>query len=313
MLELRMTRTGSWLDIRSARAMSKKLGEKLWSRCKGHRGLFVTLTYRRDEYRDALDLYRVQSEQQHVPLFLRKIARHLGRNLKGKWFCKMEFQEGGWVHWHLIILDVHKIPHDIATELWGHGHVWLRRLNKKNVQYVTKYAVKSGEVPAWLYAERPRSVKIIRVSPGFWGEPVRPPKKKEPREEEDPYDFWGPSEQRIGGMYVPIGTKIDNNADKFVVRDEQGRYASGQCDLGSLLVSLLEQGAGVVGTRSGWLVLDASWKQLERAERKAEASRASARGASPLHLIRGSNRDAKHRQWTWLDEWIRQDCEMCIA
>jgi len=307
MLELRVTGTGSWLDVRSARSMSKKLGCKLWDRCQGHRGLFVTLTYRRDEYENAIDLYRKQSEEQHVALFLRKISRYLDRDLKGKWFCKLEFQKGGWVHWHLIILDVVKIPHDIATELWGHGHVWLRRLNKGNVKYVTKYTVKGGEVPAWLYAERPKSVKIIRVSPGFWGAPVRPKKNASEEVEDDPYDKWGPSEQRIEGMYVPIGAKIDNGGDRFVCRDEDGKYARGQCDLGSLLVSLLEQGAGIVGSRSGWLVLDASWSQLERAMLKAEGMRAHARTPPPLHLRGTSNPDAERSRWTWLDDWCMQE------
>lgn len=323
MLELRVTGTESWLDERSARRISKRLGAKLWERCQGHRGLFVTLTYRRDEYRDALDLYRRQSEEQHVPLFLRKVSRYLGRSLKGRWFCKLEFQTGGWVHWHLIILDVNKIPHDVATTLWGHGHVWLRRLNKKNVKYVTKYTVKGGDVPAWLYAERPRSVKIVRTSPGFWGELGR--KKKadddEPAEP-DPYDEYGPREQVIEGVYVPIGHRIDTGGDRFVVRDDRGKYARGDVDLGTLLACLMDEGGYVVGTRSGWLAIDASWAQLDRAvhqaraihrpegdarpDRREEGRRRPRSGRGRLHSIETGNPDATKRRFTWLDHWCMQ-------
>lgn len=170
MIEIRQVATDSWLDPRSAKRLSCALADRLWKRCQGHRGLFVTLTYDRSRYDSALQLYRQQSEAQHVALFIRKISRLLDFDLRGKWFCKLEFQKGGWVHWHLIILDIAKIPHQACTELWGRGHVWLRRLSRRSVRYCTKYVCKGAEVPAWLYLERPRSVKIIRVSSGFWGD-----------------------------------------------------------------------------------------------------------------------------------------------
>lgn len=304
MIELKVTGTESWFDPNSARKLSASLGRRLWDRCEGHRGLFVTLTYRRDEWEDAKQLYRAQSEEQHVPLFLRKVARHLGDSLKGRWFCKLEFQRGGWVHWHIIILDVNRIDHAVLSDLWGFGHVWVRRLNARNVKYCTKYTVKAGDVPAWLYLEKPRAVKIIRVSHGFWeeGEPDSGPVPP------DPYDEYGPVPQRIDGVYVPIGEKLERAKGRWVARDEHGHYVRGQCDLSQLLVSLMERGCGVVGNRAGWIVVDATLEDLARAgtaaERLAQASR-----SRPLHLIRSGNPDADEveasRMPLWLDDLFR--------
>lgn len=301
MIEIRPTGTESWLNARFARRLSAKLGRRLWERCQGRRGLFVTLTYRRDEYASPLDLYRKQSEHRHVREFLRRVARHLGRDLSGKWFCKLEFQRGGWVHWHLIILDVEKIPHAAAMELWGHGHVWLRRLNKKNVKYCTKYTCKADQLPAWLMAERPRSIKIVRVSPRFWGEVEHSEQGGEDDEAVD--ESLGVS--TVIDAYVPLGHRLDNDGGKFVARDiDSGQYRRGSSDLGMLLLSLFELGCAVVENRSGWLVVDATMEQLDRAEKRAAAA-GEARSAALLHLRRTGN---PHTWWLppWLHEWHRE-------
>lgn len=307
MIQLRPSGCESWLNERWARKLSAKLGARLWERCKGHAGLFVTLTYRRDEYRDAQELYRRQSEEQHVPLFLRKIGRHLGENLSGRWFCKMEFQRGGWVHWHIIILDVEKIPHAIAKDLWGRGHVWLRRLNKSNVKYCTKYTCKGGSHPAWLLMERPRSIKIIRVSSGFWGESDADA-EPEPAGDPGPEEWEGP---KLRDIYVPIGERLQRDKHAFVARDEEGRYYRGRIELGQLLLALLERGCGVVENLRGWLVIDAGWEQLGHACGVAVA-RANARAAAALHLRRTGNPD------TWwmppyLDDWYRENAMIEVA
>ncbi len=312
MIELKVKGTGSWLDPVSARALSANLSAALWERCRGHRGLFVTLTYRREDYADALQLYRRQADERHVREFLRRVGRRLGESLTGRWFCKMEFQKGGWVHWHVLILDVAKIPHDELTELWGRGHVWVRRLNRRNVRYCTKYTSKAGDVPAWLLGERPRSVKVVRVSPGFWrGRAGGTPPDRRPPSEPDPLD--GPR-QRLD-FYVPIGTKIEASCDDFVARDQDGVYVHGKADLGPLLAALLLMGCGIVGKRNGWLVVDADLTDLDRAvertPRRAPTRKRwdpAAAEPPPLHLNTPSN---PHTQgWPkWLDRWMWSHAE----
>lgn len=303
MILLKVKGTKSWLDPQSNRALASNLSRRLWERCQGRRGVFVTLTYRRDEYRDALDLYRVQSEQQHVPLFLRKVARHTGRNFKGNWFCKMEFQKGGWVHWHIIILGIERIPHAELTAMWGKGHVWIHRLNERRVRYCCKYVSKGAPVPAWLYGEPAKSVKVVRVSPGFWGE--SPPR---PKPEPDPLD----EPRKRFPFWRSIGDKIEASRRTVVVRDtETGRAATCQADFGTLLVRLLERSCGVVGNDRGWVVVDGTMADVEgvltaasanaphRLERsEAGAERIAAEGG--LHLKEVRNPDATSDIPGWL-------------
>lgn len=301
MIELKHTGCESWFNPDYAKKLSAQLGDDLWKRCEGRRGLFVTLTYDRSKYRDALDLYRRQADEQHVPLFLRKVSRRLGVSLKGRWFSKLEFQQGGWVHWHLIILDVEKIPHDVATELWGHGHVWLKRLNRRNVRYCTKYVVKAGACPAWLYNEAPRSVKIVRVSPGFWGRDDA----SEPAAVVEPEDAAG--SMRFPGIYEPIGTRIESRRHAFVARDSEGHYRRAAVDLGPLLLALMRRGCMIVGRRGRWLQIDASIEELDRAMddcgRRGATREAGA--PRPLHLI-GTGIPDDPPLPRWLDRWFEE-------
>jgi hypothetical protein len=290
MIFLKVRGSKSWLDPKSQPSLSAKLADRLWNRCHGRRGLFVTLTYRRDEYNDPLDLYRTQAEQQHVPLFLRKVSRHLGENLKGRWFCKMEFQDGGWVHWHIIILDVDRIPHDDMTRLWGRGFVWLRRLSEKHVRYCCKYVAKDGHGPAFLYGEPPKAVKIVRVSPGFWGDPIKPkPTVGETRPIRFP--FW-----------KPIGDRITECRYEVIARDDENHFQTVKADFGPLLLGLIETGHPILGNTDGWVAADADLAAVDRvvedrrwAARAAPPAAPQPGGAAALHLIQWQNRDAPNK------------------
>lgn len=303
MILLKVKGTKSWLDPHSNRALASNLSHRLWERCQGRRGVFLTLTYRRDEYRDALDLYRVQSEQQHVPLFLRKVSRFVGQSFRGNWFCKMEFQKGGWVHWHIIILGIERIPHAELTRLWGRGHVWIHRLNERRVRYCCKYVSKGAPVPAWLYGERPKSVKVVRVSPGFWGE-----SEARPKPEPDPSD----EPRKRFPFYRTIGQRIEESRRTVVIRDaDTGRVATCQADFGTLLVRLLERSCGVVGNDRGWVVVDAGMADIEgvlgaTADDAGDRPSASGAAAAPaasaagLHLKEVRNPDATSDIPGWL-------------
>src|SRR5262249_28800777 len=151
-------------------------------------------------------------------------------------------------------------------------------------------------VPAWLYLERPRATKIVRVSPGFWGEKPEeeePPEGVESDDADDPYDAHATSGvMRIEGVYQPIGAGLEANRNRFVARDDRGKYRSGSVDFGSLLLALLQRGCAIVENRAGWLVVDATWQQLARAEAAALAA-ATAAANPPIHLNTVGNPDAK--------------------
>lgn len=260
MIELRTNPSQSWLDAETGRILGWALGQRLTVRCRGHAGLFVTLTYRRSDHRDAQDCYRRQSDEQHVPLFIRKVSRYLHRDLRGKWICKVEFQRGGWMHFHLIILDVDRIPHEALAQMWGHGFVWVNKLSPHRIKYACKYVSKAGSLPAWLLMERPRSVKIVRVSHGFWesGEGSSATTRADDEADgDDDADRYFPRASVLDA-YRPIGVSLAASRTRVLARDADGRYVSGRCDLGQLLSALVASGCTIEAADGRWLRLSAS-------------------------------------------------------
>lgn len=333
MIEIKQQGTGSWLDPLSVKGLSARLSSRLTERCRGHRGLFVTLTYDRTGetyegggFDSSLACYRAAQDEQHVPLFLRKVSRYLGESLTGRWLCKLEFQKGGWPHWHIIILDVPKIPHAELKRLWNKGHVDVRRMSPKNIRYVTKYTCKGGDLPAWLLAERSRAVKVIRVSPGFWGKGGDGTERSEasvaePNDESDgggdpcdadTIDYDPDAPTRIAGMYKPIGQKIDEahakHTGRIIARDDDSNFVHAVADFASVLVCLCVMGCRVVSNVHGWTQINATMDQLDAAV--DEANRRTAAVGGGLHLIQPSNPDtdppynlADHLS-PWMNRWF---------
>ncbi len=212
-IQIRQSASRSWFDPAAAPMKARALWLRLAARCRGHSGLFLTLTYDPQLFPDPMDLYYRSGEEQHVPLFLRKLERALserdeygrlktdaydsqGRalssfSMSGKWFCKLEFQKNGNIHFHLIILDAPNIPQDLMQSLWGRGHVWVKRLSPTNMRYCCKYVGKDDAYPPFIYGERVRSVKVVRVSSGFWSGKSRR-SSEEAERDRDPYDVYGP-------------------------------------------------------------------------------------------------------------------------
>lgn len=301
MIGVKLRRSGSWLDPQCSGILGWQLGKRLWSRVQGRPGCFITLTYKRDKYEDSRDLYRTQAEEQHVPLFMRRLARVLGvKSLKGRWLCKMEFQEGGWVHWHIVLLGPTFIDHAALTRAWGHGHVLIKRLTKKRVFYTCKYVAKGGDdkLPMWIYGEAPRSVKIVRVSPGFWGDTSEPRAKSPPCRG-----------GYLVGCYVPIGVKLRQRG--VLVRTDHGKVISVKCEPIEFF-QRLERRAMRLGVRGGWhfyqcgmYVVEAVKAACEAASEgeRPQASPSAAReaGKPGLYLRGTSNPDA----WVdWLPWWM---------
>ena len=124
---VRLRRKGmrSWFDVQWGPLFKLFLSRRLIARCKGERGVFLTLTYDRDAYDSACDLYDRAQRERHVREFMRRLSRALGESVKGKWICKLEFQEGGWVHWHILLLGRAWLMYETLRYAWGRGHVWV--------------------------------------------------------------------------------------------------------------------------------------------------------------------------------------------
>ena len=115
MIQLKQRGTGSWLDPRSSKSLAAKLSTRLVERCRGEKGVVVTLTYRREEFGDSRELYRAAQEEQHVPLFLRKVSRHLGESL---------MRPGGiviWLSWSSTGMGFHPSFRRVRVVSIEHG------------------------------------------------------------------------------------------------------------------------------------------------------------------------------------------------
>jgi hypothetical protein len=283
--------TGSWLDPAAAGLLGWKLGKRLWERCQGEKGLFLTLTYRRDEYAEAKFLYWRQSERQDVPLFLRKLARATGLDFKGKWLCKIEFQRGGWVHFHILLLGVEYLDSDVVARCWEHGFVKVQKMTKKSIFYLTKYVAKAGELPWYLYLERPRSFKAVRVSPGFWGEGTSRPS--------------GPPDEKPGRYLADVWTPLYEKLRKGRGVQVRGKFGifSRRCCPGTF-ICLLGSRRRCVGQREGYLWFNATEADVDAVAAACTrvAAPSHAAGEPPprsggLNLIQTSNPDAPIPKW----------------
>ena len=298
MFAVRERSSGSWLDPSASGFLGWQLGRRLYWRTRKRAGVFVTLTYRRDEYASSLELYRRQGERQDVPLFLRRLSRALGVSFKGQWLCKLEFQRGGWVHWHIVLLGVRRIDHGVLTRCWGKGFCWISKLTERNCVYLVKYVAKGGRLPAWIYLEKPKSVKIIRVSPGFW-----PVDERSPSRPKDDYDRYGPGVGQVVDGYVPIGEKLQRRG-VLVRHGYKGcRTRFRSCCFSTLMCCLVEKGARYIGRCGRWHGFAGSVSVFEEAAVRARELRSGPSGAdrgggpprSGVRLNGYSNPDA----WPW--------------
>lgn len=134
----------------------------------------------------------------------------------------------------------------------GPGFVWIHRADEAELRYVCKYIAKDGEFPAFLYLRPIRSVKIIRVSPGFWGT-TSPEMDEETGEDEE--DFDAEPEPIKLPAYVTIGEMIERGEEAIVCRDDNGHYAQVFGDPWDLFGKLRRMGGKVIGNENGCLQL----------------------------------------------------------
>lgn len=273
MITIRSNHVRSWSDSAGAVAMGLALAERLERRyADGRPAVFVTLTYRRDEWDGPQSLWRAQSEQRHVRRFIERLAEITGDNYTGRWFCKLEFQTGGWVHWHLLI-DAKRIEHSHLQEAWQHGFVWVERATTDTRKYLCKYVSKAGDLPAFILAERARSFKVVRVSRGFWDEIRSRPEDQPVRRQPLPF-------------YRTLGQVLEARAASLPLRavcKRGGRVVMSalvaSCGLTLTCLCAMNEGKERIEVRAGGSMLH--WL----ASREA-AGREAAAAAERVHLIK---------------------------
>lgn len=297
-IEIRPAKSKSWLDGSYSHVLASQLSDRLVNRCSGQNGLFVTLTYRRNEYEQPVDLYRSARDNRHVRRFVELVGKYINESLSGRWICKLEFQAGGWVHYHLIVLGISHIEHSALQSIWGHGFVWVNRLTPKRIRYACKYLSKGESLPKFLYSEPVRSVKIIRTSPGFWNETPKSGGGKEPPEE--------PASSKLSGCYVPIGSSIEMQEQCTIIRNPDGtQYEKRNEPCWQVAFNMIANGSQLLGTVDGWIQISVPSCQTRQIRHAADSTLSEAMGGrrAALHLINNRKPPNRHR---WLDQYFEE-------
>jgi hypothetical protein len=219
-----------------------------------------------------------------------RLGRAVNVNFAGKWFAKMEFQKGGWVHWHLIILGVRRVEHALLERTWSHGWVWIDRMDEKSLRYLCKYISKDSDgLPPWVFLEPVRTVKMTRASSGFWGEGQA---SRSDDDDDNPPPGAGTT---VSGFQGPaVGHFVAKQAGQVTVRSGLGRWRSFTGDLVRVLMYFRDRGVQAQASphRAGWLRLEGiEMGDVERAFQEQGQGRlrlgGSAAGEAGLPLLSG--------------------------
>ena len=143
---------------------------------------FITLTIDRAAGLTAFEAYNLG--KQRMQFFSREMERK-GLFAGRRWAWKLELHEDGYPHWHLILDHRQKYSKRqlaLVSLSWGLGRVNVKRITKKDMSYLFKYAVKCAvtELPKWvLDLRRPR---FWQTSGGFYlkKKSVKPSEASEP-------------------------------------------------------------------------------------------------------------------------------------
>lgn len=106
---------------------------------------FLTLTFK-DNLQD------IDYPNNEFRKFIKRLNCHLYKNKKSQisYLATWEKQKRGAVHYHIILFDFPFIPHDKLAKIWGHGLVWINKIDVDSVEnrgrYLSKYFDKDLEM-----------------------------------------------------------------------------------------------------------------------------------------------------------------------
>jgi hypothetical protein len=141
---------------------------------------FLTFTINQNLFTHPENAYEVGKAR------IREAMRFLRLNLgvtfeECPYWWKLEFQENGWPHWHLIFLYRKKVDLDLVDRCWTLGDTNTKRIRQEDFDYCFKYVTKDFELPGWVQ-DYPDQIRFSQASAGFL-KPVATRKR-----EEDPID-----------------------------------------------------------------------------------------------------------------------------
>lgn len=167
----------SWFTAEGARLKARRLQQAGIPDLTNWR--FITLTIA-GHSRPPLEAYYRGKDQ--IRRFLARFRRAIGRDFK--WCWKLEFQEDGYAHWHLLVEYTRPVPVEMLPTIekwWGLGRINIKRVNHWEMAYVFKYVAKGIEdLPMWVVRFKGR-LRVFQASRGFYTRrKSRTVKKQEP-------------------------------------------------------------------------------------------------------------------------------------
>lgn len=284
----------TWHTDEGSRLMSSILRQRLRDRCRGKRWKMITLTYDREGFEHPRDVYETAKRERHTARFIERLGELCGMSFAGKWICKMEFQSGGWLHWHILLEHGPKIDWRTILKAWNRGRVDIRHGTRRRIDYLAKYVAKPSEgMPGWLLGEPSRSVRVIRASSGFWANESKKSKQR--------------IERMSWPMYETIGQAATRRRAEMSLINCGGFFMS--CKVGIAKVASILRNAGFATatcTNSGSLLVQGSLaRAVDLVKAAAEAAKPcdSTAAASAFFLSRTPEPPPASRPDTWLLEF----------
>jgi len=123
---------------------------------------FITCTIDRKQFSGGAEQAYLYIKKR-IRYFFRDLKNYLGCEIRFIW--KLEFQQGGWAHWHILLDYTNKIDHNDLTRIWKYGFTLIRRVESNRLPYEFKYICKEvGELPPWfLNFKRPRCLQTSGI------------------------------------------------------------------------------------------------------------------------------------------------------
>ncbi|MGJ3242527.1 MAG: rolling circle replication-associated protein [Opitutales bacterium] len=170
--------------------------------------LFLTLTFDPALFDEPESAYHKGKDRlRRIFEKLRKGIRHEGKTVKinAPYFWKLEFQENGWAHWHLIFKTRRYLPGKALLKLWGYGRVQVKRIENDEFRYLLKYVTKgNGPLPDWFL--KIRKPRITQQGGKF----LKPKSKKENTASQP-----GPSRRNLN---LTVGERLERIRRTALVR-----------------------------------------------------------------------------------------------
>lgn len=164
-----------WFTAEGAAIKGSKLARRLLEKA-GSRKKLVLLTLTLDPEKHASEYEGYEWGSEVLRRVMYDLRQYLGE-FEHLW--KLETQENGWPHWHVLIFRGGVPRHQFSQVLAVIGSRWLagsspqgidlKRVDIRGVKYLCKYVSKSQLWPDWMLDLC--RIRIYGTSKGFWGAP----------------------------------------------------------------------------------------------------------------------------------------------